>query len=85
MSYDICFDGYPKNSIIAINSTGCVQDKRSKELWHAGYEEVIKRLNPKHIVRYGAKLDGEMESISTYFNNDNQNLQLWEEMDLFQK
>lgn len=84
-SYDICFDGYPQNSVIAINSTGCVRDKRSKALWYSGYEEVMKRLNPKHIIRYGAKQDGEMESISTYFSNDNQNLHIWEEMDLFQK
>ena len=32
---------------------------------------MIKRLNPVHILRYGAKQDGEIESISTYYTNDN--------------
>lgn len=70
-SYDFCFEGFPKNSVIAINSTGTGRDKFSKSLWMKGYEQAIKTLQPSHIIRYGVKHPGEWEEISTYFINDN--------------
>ncbi len=70
-SYDFCFDGFPKHSVIAINSTGIGKDTFSKSLWSQGYENAIQALEPSKIIRYGAKQDGEEESISIYFPNDN--------------
>lgn len=72
-SLDICLDGYPRNSIIAINSTGLHNNLQAKRLWMRGYETVLDRLSPTHILRYGARQDGEMESISTFYRNDNYN------------
>lgn len=72
-SYAYCFDGYPTGSVIAINSTGIGRDRRSKVCWMDGYREALSRLRPIHIIRYGAKQDGEDESISTYLKNDNYN------------
>lgn len=72
-SHEMCIDGYPKNSIISINSTGLRTDCSSKRLWLSGYEKVLEALHPSHILRYGAKQEGEDESISTYFKNDNFN------------
>ena len=57
-------DGYPKNSIIAINSTGIARSKRATENWLAGYKYVIEVLNPIAIIRYGSVIKGEIESIS---------------------
>ena len=71
MDYEYCFDGLPKHSIIAINSTGIGRDQRSKKGWIDGYKKAIEILQPTHIIRYGAKQDGELEAISTYFENDN--------------
>ena len=71
MDYEYCFDGLPKHSIIAINSTGVGHDQRSKKGWIVGYKKAIETLQPTHIIRYGAKQDGELEAISTYFENDN--------------
>ncbi len=70
-SYDFCFDGFPKHSVIAINSTGVRKNSFSSDLWIQGYEKAIEILEPIKIVRYGAKQDGENESISVYFPNDN--------------
>ncbi len=70
-SYDFCFDGFPKHSVIAVNSTGIRKDSFSASLWMQGYEKAIEVLEPMKIVRYGAKQDGEYESISIYFPNDN--------------
>jgi len=68
---ELCLEGEPTRSVIAINSTGLHRDRRAKSEWRKGYEKVIKTLNPIHILRYGAKQDGEYETISTYYPNDN--------------
>ena len=72
-SLDFTLEGYPKNSSIAINSTGIGKESESKELWLNGYYRVIEKLSPVHILRYGAKQEGEDESISTFYLNDNRN------------
>ena len=70
-SYGFCFDGFPKNSIIAINSTGIGNDSFSIKLWIEGYQRALEVLEPVKIIRYGAKMAGENEAISIYFPNDN--------------
>lgn len=52
-SYDFCFDGMPKNSLIAVSSLGTMHGKMQQELFRNGYEEMIKRLNPTGVVFYG--------------------------------
>lgn len=68
---DISFDGWPRNSLIAVNTTGIGRDEHCKRMWLVGYEEMLRRLQPSHILRYGAKIAGECEEISTYYPNDN--------------
>ena len=69
---EVCLDGYPKHSVIAMNSSGIGNDKRAKENWQIIYPYVIDILQPLHILRYGAKQPNEVESISTYYLNDNE-------------
>lgn len=69
--YAISFDGWPKHSVIAVNSTGINDDEKCKTMWLEGYEVMLETLKPIHILRYGAKIEGENESISTYYENDN--------------
>ena len=52
-SYEFCFDGMPKNSLIAVSSLGTMHGKMQQELFRNGYEEMIKRLNPTGVVFYG--------------------------------
>lgn len=68
---DAYLEGYPTNSIIAINSTGIRHDATSICNWQIGYEHVIRTLKPIAIIRYGVKIPGEIESISYYKKNDN--------------
>lgn len=70
-SYEFAFEGLPQNSVIAVNSTCIGHNKMSKTLWMEGYKTMMSVLHPKHILRYGAFQDGEDESISTYYENDN--------------
>lgn len=53
-SYDWCFDGEPKNSIVAVSSVGTQNDKMVKKLFLDGYNEMLKRLEPELIIFYGS-------------------------------
>ncbi len=69
-SYDYSFSGLPQRDVIAINCNGIIGTDCSKYLWRRGYEEALARLNPRAIVRYGARMPGENEDISIYFQNE---------------
>lgn len=69
--YAISFDGWPKHSVIAVNSTGVNGDERCKIMWMEGYKVMLETLRPIHILRNGVKIEGEAELISTYYDNDN--------------
>lgn len=49
-SYDFCFDGIEKNSTVAV---GMIGKKRSKRFFMLGYEEMLARIQPEHIIVYG--------------------------------
>lgn len=52
-SFDWCFDGEPKNSIVSISSVGTQADDESQRLFADGCREAIRRLNPTEILWYG--------------------------------
>lgn len=49
-SFEYCFDGVEKNSIVAIGMIGC---KRNKREFLLGYEKMLERIEPSHIICYG--------------------------------
>ena len=51
-NWDWQFDGYPKNSIVAVSNVGCMNDKESKKMFNAGFEEMKRRLEPQEILFY---------------------------------
>lgn len=51
-TYHFCFDGIPKNSIVAISTNGCIQDKMDRIYFKRGLRELVNRLMPKTIVIY---------------------------------
>lgn len=50
---DYYMEGWPVNSLIAINSTGVGKDKHSQHLYLDGYNAMLEILRPMHIIRYG--------------------------------
>ncbi len=70
-SLSYAFKGLPKNSVIAINSTGVKSADMSKYFWRKGYEEALRVLDPVCIFRYGDIMPGENKAISIYFENIN--------------
>ncbi len=69
-SYEYSFSGIPQHSIIAVNCTAIKGKCISRYLWLKGYNEMLRRLEPRLIIRYGDKMAGEDESISIYFPNE---------------
>lgn len=53
-SYDFCFEGEPKKSIIAIGTTGTQRDCVAHDLFIKGFEETLRRLEPTKILMYGS-------------------------------
>ena len=50
LSYDFCFSGIEKNSIVAVGTIGC---KKSKADFMRGYNEMLDRLEPQAIICVG--------------------------------
>ncbi len=69
-SFDYCFDGQPTDSVIAINCQGILSSELSMYFWRTGYEEALRRLKPRIILRYGDMMPGENEDISVYYPNE---------------
>ena len=55
-SFEWCFDGEPKNSIVAVSNIGCVRSLKNHEKFMRGYEEMIKRLEPTLVLCYAHKM-----------------------------
>lgn len=71
---DLYMEGWPKESVIAVNSTGIGLDKRCRYIWLEGYHAMLEILKPIHIIRYGAYIEGERQEISTYYQNNNKQI-----------
>lgn len=52
-SFEWCFDGEPRRSVVVISSVGTQADKKSKRLFIRGYEEMMDRLKPLCVICYG--------------------------------
>lgn len=64
-SYDFCFAGIEKGSVVACSSVG-VRSGEDLDYFAAGYEEMVRRLAPAHIVFYGNKLDYSLRQLAPY-------------------
>lgn len=57
LSYDFCFNGVEKNSIVAVGMIGC---KNNKKDFMRGYNEMLDRIEPQAIICVGSPFN-EME------------------------
>lgn len=75
-NYDWQFDGYPKNSIVSVSTVGCLREKEAKELFIQGWNEMLKRLEPKEILlftnSFNIELDGNIHFIRHILNKEDQ-------------
>ena len=69
-TYEFCFQGIPKGSIVSVSTIGVKQDENALQIWEDGMREMINRIEPSVILVYGGELDfdyGDIEVI--YFDN----------------
>ena len=52
-SFGWCFDGEPAHSIVAVSSVGTQNNPEAKNLFDAGYNEMMRRLEPSEVIFYG--------------------------------
>ena len=61
-SFEYCFDGIPKGGTVAVSTVGVKNDKewndKEGDMFRAGYNEMLKRLEPTTILFYGAMIEG---------------------------
>lgn len=53
-SFNFCFDGIEKGSIVAVSTVGV---KKQKSLFMLGYNEMLSRIKPSKIICYGKPFD----------------------------
>ena len=69
-TFEFCFEGIPKGSIVSISTIGVKSDKEAYQIWKDGVDEMIKRIEPSVILIYGGKLDYDYGDIKViYFEN----------------
>lgn len=54
-TYDICFDSVPKHSVVVLSTIGV---HKNPSVFMAGYDEMMKRVQPELIIVYGDMIDG---------------------------
>ena len=57
-SFEFCFEGVEKGSIVAISTVGIMASDSTKALFIKGYTELLKRIEPELIFIYGQTFEG---------------------------
>jgi hypothetical protein len=57
MSYDWCFDGDPKDAVVAISDIGTMVTAKNRERFYIGYDTMMNRLSPQRVFLYTSNLD----------------------------
>ena len=69
-TFEFCFEGIPKGSIVSISTIGVKKNKEALKIWKAGVDELIRRIEPSTILVYGGKLDYDYGDIKViYYEN----------------
>lgn len=75
-TYEFCFQGIPKGSIVAVSTIGVKEKEAAFKIWTDGMNEMIKVIQPKMILVYGGKLDFDYKGIPVKYY-DNKVLESW--------
>lgn len=80
-SYEYCFDGMPKHSLLMISTCGCIKSKEPRRLFMKGLEKCLEVLEPSQVVFYGACTDeilGLVPDAIQKPSSQKERTQLWE-------
>lgn len=84
-SFAYCFDGIPKKSTVAVSTVGVKNDddwnNEAGDMFKAGYDEMLNRLEPTTILFYGSMIDGLEGNIIRIPSYYEENRKRWKEKD----
>ena len=70
-SFEYCFLGVEKGSVVAISTIGVKKDKYKLLLWQNGVREMIKQIEPSAILIYGGQVDYDFgDTRVIYYKNE---------------
>lgn len=64
-TFDFCFDGLPKKSTLSISTIGVKRGNYNYDIWKAGVDEMMERLQPKTLLVYGGEVDYDFGDVRT--------------------
>lgn len=67
-SFDFCFEGVPKNSVVTISTVGIKKNQKAKEQFLVGYNKMLETIQPEAIILYGEVLSGEIKKCENTIN-----------------
>ena len=69
-TFEFCFKGIPKDSIVSISTIGVKRNKEALKIWQDGMDAMIEEIEPSTILVYGGKLDYDYGNINViYYEN----------------
>ena len=63
-TFAFCFDGILPGGTVAVSTVGVMRDPDAQEIWKAGMDEAIRRIRPKTVLCYGAKIDYDFRDVA---------------------
>lgn len=63
-TFSFCFDGIEPGGTVAVSTVGVMRDKGAQEIWKMGMNEAVRRIKPKTVLCYGARIDYGFDKIS---------------------
>ena len=75
-SYIYCFDGIEKGSVVAVSTLGV---KREKDFFLQGYNEMLRRINPRAIICYSSPFEEMKGNVITVDYAETNNLKSYAE------
>ncbi|MCD8110658.1 MAG: DUF4417 domain-containing protein [Clostridiales bacterium] len=64
-SFEYCFLGVPKHTIVCVSTHGCIRSQREKELFRKGLVEMIRVLEPTDVLVHGYMPKAVFEDLDT--------------------
>ena len=69
-TFEFCFLGIPKGSIVSVSTIGVKQNSEALEIWEEGMKAMIEQIEPSTILVYGGELEFDYGDINViYFDN----------------
>ena len=75
-TFCFCFEGIPEGSIVAVSTVGVKENPGALDIWRAGMDAMIERINPSLILCYGGNIEYDYKGIEVKFF-DNEMLSDW--------